>query len=165
MRGFPIVDPDGNVTEADGDTYGPSLCDGFDAATWFEPNPTCAMDGAFLDHDACAAWGRASYPQGRGAGFCTPTPTDAGLVGICARGFGWIPPSCEETPEGNAYCRALVQPFVPSSVPAYSCVRRYMGGPPATWTECGWDTRCGCLDGRICVMANDGGVTCVPPCE
>lgn len=116
MLPFPIVDSDGNVTEADGDTYGPSLCGGFDASSWFEPNPQCDFDGAFRDDDACAAWGRASYPQGRGDGFCSTTESDAGVVGVCIRRvvLPAPPPLCDQTTEGNAYCRAIVQPFVPS---------------------------------------------------
>ena len=159
VRGFPIVDPDGNVSTADGDTYGPGMCEGFDGSTWLVPNPSCPPDADPYVDTTCTAWGHDSYPEGRGVGYCTN--------GTCTRSLtlpSWNA-SCDQGTEGDAYCRAIVQPFLRTFTPAYVCVRRSMGGPPTSWTQCDWDTRCSCFDGRICVDPGDGGVGCVPPCE
>lgn len=158
---YPTVGGDGTVVEADGATYGPMVCDGWDASGWYAPPPSC--NGIGVGNPVCVAWATASFPMFASGGCALDGPDFE--AGVCARAFSIPLGSCDPNDGGDAYCRSIVKPFVPNRMPALLCEHHSVGGPPAQWWACSSDPACNCPLDEICVLADAGtGLACVPPC-
>ncbi len=140
--------PDGAILEA---------CDGYDAAAYRAPGPSCTWP----DAQPCATW------------VASVAPTDLAVIGSCFGDDGG-PSACHAVIEGyatcsadgGAECQAKWAPYLRGSVAATRCQEVYMGGPPAHYWVCVWDADCqSCPPETLCARDANQNLKCVWPCE